>query len=160
MTGRCNGFVTLVSRQATHTIIRVWCGAHQLDLVVHRFFDNIMQKNFSSKILTLIGWMHRQSGFEKAVGSKCPTICSTRWSSLALATRWLRKHRSGIVELVNEKEPDFVLDALFLACTSPRRRYRSRMQQNDKSSPTTNSSHLRSREFTWRLDCEHHGYVR
>ena len=36
MTGRKGGFVTLLEKEATNKILRVWCAPHQMDIVIKK----------------------------------------------------------------------------------------------------------------------------
>lgn len=47
MTGRTRGVVTLLEQQVVgRKLIRVWCGLHQLDLVLQRVFKAALRESF------------------------------------------------------------------------------------------------------------------
>ena len=52
MTGCVQGTRTRLSRECNGEIFRIWCGAHQLDLVVKKAFNQLLNEKF---LTTLTG---------------------------------------------------------------------------------------------------------
>jgi len=103
----------LVSRVAAPGFIRIWCGAHQLDLAVNKFYEGNLNAVFYSPLTSLISFLRRQQIFEQNVGSKCPKVCTTRWLSLGNVTQWIRKHRHQVLQVLEEKNPSCVPAPIF-----------------------------------------------
>ena len=113
MTGQFNGFATHLEHECTNDLIHIWCGAHQLDLVVHWLYEHLFLDQFFCKLATLINYLHCQQLFKKEVKSCCPCICSTCWLSMSNVSQWLVKQRAAITNLLAKKQPDFDVDATF-----------------------------------------------
>ena len=69
MTGRISGFVTRMEEVVLPGFIRIWCGAHQLDIVMHQFYASLLNEQFYKDLTWLIGYLRRQQKFEESVGS-------------------------------------------------------------------------------------------
>ena len=105
MTGRINGFATLMEQVALSGFVRIWCGTHQLDLLMHNFYASLLGEQFYHDLTGLIGFLHWQQTFEESIGSKCPKVATTRWLSIRNVTVWLRKHLVAVRQLLDEKNP-------------------------------------------------------
>ena len=57
MTGSTNGLVTHTSKYCDPGIIQIWCGCHQLDLVMQRVFKPAFDENFYLTLTSLIGYL-------------------------------------------------------------------------------------------------------
>lgn len=60
MTSRHGGVVTLLEKEATHNVLRVWCAAHQLDLVLKAGFALISDGEFVKKTKDVIVHLRKQ----------------------------------------------------------------------------------------------------
>ncbi len=60
MTGRHVGLLTFLDNATGPNFIRVWCGAHQLDLIMADVYDNLLKEDFYSNLVSLIGYLRRQ----------------------------------------------------------------------------------------------------
>ena len=105
MTGRIQGLITRLCRAASNDLIRVWCGLHQLDLVMQRVFKPALQDDFYSKLTALIGHLRRQQNLIAEMRSSCPKVADTRWISMSASTTWLRKHQVHVMHHLEEKKP-------------------------------------------------------
>ena len=76
MTGWISGFVTRMENVALPGFIRIWCAAHQLDIVMHRFYAGLLDEKFYRDLTWLIGFLRRQQKFEESVGSTMCAIAS------------------------------------------------------------------------------------
>lgn len=104
MTGRVRGVVTRLERQLGRGVVRVWCGLHQLDLVMQRFFESAFDEHFLSLLTQLIGYLRRQQNFVSDMRSECPKFCSVRWLSMGKVLTWLLLHRVEVQEYLQKKE--------------------------------------------------------
>lgn len=78
MTGRIQGVVTQLENTAIHQIYRVWCGLHQLDLVMKHAYKDIWAGEFVSDMKAIITHLHQQNNLISDMQSTCPKL-STRW---------------------------------------------------------------------------------
>ena len=88
MTG-CNvGFTTRLANAAgnNRAFYRVWCLAHQLDLIIKASLHAIADATgfqFMTTMTTAIGWLRRQDTLIRRMGSKCPYFINVRWTSVS-----------------------------------------------------------------------------
>jgi hypothetical protein len=87
MTGRHQGVITRIHRVAKPGFMRVWCGAHQLDLCMQSFYLAIPDTIYSTFTL-LVAYLRRQQNFISDERSQCPLICDTRWLNMIKVTTW------------------------------------------------------------------------
>jgi hypothetical protein len=85
MTGRARGLATRLGQCTTAKLIRIWCGLHQLDLVVGRVFKKALDEEFYSVLTTAIGDLRRQQNLITSMRSTCPLIADVRWISMELS---------------------------------------------------------------------------
>lgn len=60
MAGIICGLATSLSECSTDSLIRIWCGLHQLDVVMQDVFKSSFDENFHSKLTALIDYVRRQ----------------------------------------------------------------------------------------------------
>lgn len=84
----CNvGFTTQCANAATTDVFyRIWCLAHQLDLIngtaLHAIAD-IAGFPFLHTLTTIAGWLRRQETLIRRMGSKCPYCIDVQWTSVS-----------------------------------------------------------------------------
>ena len=83
MTGRVQGVATRFERVAKPGFFRLWCGLHQLDIHLQRFFKNLLDEQFYSHLTTLISYLRRQQNLIKDMGTKAKKVADTRWESMS-----------------------------------------------------------------------------
>ena len=108
MLGRVRGIVTrlaVCSATAGHKLIRFWCGAHQLDLVIARRVSEYCDASWYGTLTSLIGYLRRQQNLVNEMRTKCPKVASTRWLSLGKVLPWFARHRVRILQYIEEKNP-------------------------------------------------------
>ncbi|ETN17945.1 hypothetical protein PPTG_05603 [Phytophthora nicotianae INRA-310] len=92
MTGRHAGVVTLLENEATHPILRVWCAAHQMDLVMKAAFAIVDDGNFVKNTKDLIVHLRRQKLLIADMGTAAKKL-TNRWLYMGNALEWiLRNH--------------------------------------------------------------------
>lgn len=84
-------------------LIHVWCGAHQLDLVVRDSLSAFVDDEFYCTLTAVVGYLRRQSNLANAMGSTCPKLVTTRWLSLARVLPWLEEHQCRVREYLAEE---------------------------------------------------------
>ena len=110
MTGCIQGTVTRLGQEAHGNIFRIWCGAHQLDLVVKKAFNKLCDERFLGILTGVTGHLRRQQNLIADMKSSCPTFVSTRWISMGKVLKWLKLKRIRLSEHFESKKP---------ACTPP-----------------------------------------
>ena len=57
MTGHIQGFATRFEQAALPGFFRIWCGLHQLDLVLQQFYTELTDKSFYGILTNLISYL-------------------------------------------------------------------------------------------------------
>ncbi|MEL7520150.1 MAG: hypothetical protein AAGJ80_00800 [Cyanobacteria bacterium J06553_1] len=110
MTGCARGVVSRLGRESTASIFRIWCGTHQLDLVMKKAFSNLCEDTFVQVLTSLTGHLRRQHNLIAEMKGMCPTFTETRWISMGKLLKWLKEKRIQLFQHFDEKKP---------ACTPP-----------------------------------------
>ena len=97
MTGHLQGVVTRMEQAADHEIYRVWCGLHQLDLVMKRGYNGLMDGELVSILIALVTYLRAQPNLIADMRATCPKF-STRWIIMGTVARWLLEHRVRIFQ--------------------------------------------------------------
>ncbi len=72
------GLVTRFERLALPGFIRIWCGAHQLDLFMQEFFKALLQEQFYSTLTAFIGYLRRQQNLISDMKTQAKNLQDTR----------------------------------------------------------------------------------
>src|SRR5436309_6244109 len=106
MVGRLTDVVTQLEKQALHKIYRVWCGLHQLDLVMKYAYAGIkINGNQFNKIMShLTHYLRRQYNFIAEIQSICPKT-TTRWTAMGNTCKWLLEKRIALFEYFAKDDP-------------------------------------------------------
>jgi len=106
MTGHVSGVVTRLSN-AMHNecpLTRVWCGAHQLDLVMEHIMDTIVKERFFTVMTGFITHLTRQLNLIANMKTTCPRVVN-RWLSTEKVIKWFKIHRPQLLAHVEFKQP-------------------------------------------------------
>jgi hypothetical protein len=104
MTGQVKGVASRNERETPDGMIcRVWCGLHQLDLIMQRLLKDICDEEFYRELTSIIGHLRRQTNLIESRGCKCPTVADTRWLSAGVVTDWLSVNRGTLIEHYSRK---------------------------------------------------------
>ena len=112
--GRCPEYdrpgprlVSLISKSIPpdRTLLRTWCGAHQLDLVFQKVVSKMCGDKFYTTLTSLIGHLRWQFNFIGEVGGKCPTVATTHRLSLGRVLKWLVRHCAEVMNYLDLKNP-------------------------------------------------------
>ena len=104
MTGRIGGVVTLLEKECSNPVLRIWCVAHQLDIVVKEATRGLLHEAFYKVAHALSVYLRAQQNLINDMGSKCPKD-TTRWIAFGGILSWLLEHRRRLVAHFEEKEP-------------------------------------------------------
>ena len=103
MTGRLNGLATLFQRAVDgQSLRRVWCGLHQLDLIVQKAYAALHTEKFLDHLTALIGYLRRQQNLCNEIG-QCPKLALTRWAHMHRSLGFLVSNRIRIMHYLQEK---------------------------------------------------------
>ena len=105
MTGAFPGVVTRLQQLALPGLYRIWCCAHQMDLVVQKAIAVLCNKNFVSSVMGITGYLRRQVNLISEMQSKCPRFVNTRWLSMEKFLSWLILNRPCLTCHFDEKRP-------------------------------------------------------
>jgi hypothetical protein len=106
MTGRASGVVTRLQRSMHEKcrMIRIWCGAHQFDLVMEHIMTKVVHESFFSVMLRFITHLSRQQKLIADMGTTCPRIVN-RWLSSYKVTNWFKLHRPALLNYIRLNNP-------------------------------------------------------
>lgn len=77
MTGEFKGVITRVEKDVSHKVYQIWCGLHQLDLVMKHGFNDLMDGEILKMLTKLMKQCRKQLNMHATVGL-CPNL-TTRW---------------------------------------------------------------------------------
>jgi hypothetical protein len=105
MTGRFSGALTLLQNElhVDCQLIRIWCGAHQLDLVMGQIYQDTVNEHFYTIWLNFISHLTRQQSLISTMGTTCPRVVN-RWLSTDKVTSWFKAHRLELVAYTETKD--------------------------------------------------------
>ena len=83
MTGHICGVATLFEREAGEGFFCVWCGLHQLDLCLQKFYKAVFDEDYYHILTGFIGYLRRQLNLIKEMKTRAPKVCDTRWESMS-----------------------------------------------------------------------------
>ncbi len=107
MTGRVAGVVTCLDATMHNDcfLIRIWCGAHQLDLVMEDIMNNVIKKRFFSVMTGFITHLTRQQNLITEMQTTCPRVVN-RWLSMEKIINWFKIHWPQLLAHIEPKQPD------------------------------------------------------
>lgn len=89
MTGCITGVATQFAQATNHPCVKVWCGLHQVDLVVQEEYLLLYNEEYIGILTALISFLRRQFNLIASMGSTCPKFMDTRWAAMKRVTSWL-----------------------------------------------------------------------
>ena len=116
MTGRISGAQTLLQKTLAEKgsqVVHIWCGLHQLDLVVKKAYRSFFEGKWLSSLNKLLSFLQRQHNLIMEMGGKAKKFADTRWLSMSQCSSWLLKpqHKSRIQTYLNQRDTSQALDA-------------------------------------------------
>jgi hypothetical protein len=105
MTGCHGGLVTLLEKEATNNIMRVWCTPHQMDIVIKKVTKVMMDGLFYKIAHVFLVHMRAQLNLITEVdGTKCPKD-TMQWVAFGKMLKWFLHHRRRLLQYIEEKHP-------------------------------------------------------
>lgn len=86
-------------------IIRIWCGLHQLDLVMQRVFKPALDSIFDGTLTGLIGHLRHHANLIANMRSTCSKITEVRWVSMDSKAAWLVNNHARVQRHLDGKNP-------------------------------------------------------
>jgi hypothetical protein len=105
MTGRVQGVVTRIQQACAPGLIRIWCGLHQLDLVMQRVYKPALEGEFYKMLTALINHFRRQVNLISEMKTTCPKVSDVRWISMDSVSTWLVSNRARVLQHLDAKKP-------------------------------------------------------
>src|SRR5947207_1762581 len=101
MTGPVKGVATRIEKEATHKIYGVWCGLHQLDLVMKYAYKDLQcsDAEFNKIIHVLTSYLCRQQTLINDMKSICPKA-TTCWMAMGGTCNWLLERRVPLLKYI------------------------------------------------------------
>lgn len=78
ITERHSGLLTIFYHATGPNLVRVWCGAHQLDLIKEESHESLLNDDFYSVLALLIAYRCRRQNLIADIKSTCPVIATVR----------------------------------------------------------------------------------
>ena len=86
-------------------LTRIWCGAHQLDLVMEFIMSNVIKERFFSVLTEFISHLTRQLNLIASMDTTCPRTIVNWWLSTEKVISWFKLHRPQLLAHIAEKQP-------------------------------------------------------
>jgi hypothetical protein len=103
MTGKHQGVVTRIEQEVNHQMYRIWCGLHQLDLVMKHAYRDLKDGELLSIMYAITGYLRRQQNLIADMQSTCPKL-TTRWVAMGQTCKWLLEKRARLFEHFEEHD--------------------------------------------------------
>ncbi|KAG6584645.1 uncharacterized protein IUM83_08033 [Phytophthora cinnamomi] len=100
-----NAVATRFESVAKSGFMRVCSAARQLDLLVQKFFTNILGGDeLYSTLTTLLAYVGRQRVLLATMETGVPNVGDSRWRTIANVVMWLRRHGVSIREYLEREQ--------------------------------------------------------
>ena len=101
MTGHLQGVVTRLVKESSNTkFYRVWCGLHQLDLVLKRAYMELWDSEVVETMKKFMAHLRQQYGLIAEMQATCPQL-TTRWLVMGKVCKWLLAKCIALFEYIN-----------------------------------------------------------
>src|SRR5208282_3242869 len=100
MTGHLQGVVTRMANECDHKVYRVWCGLHQLDLVLKHAYKSLWDNEVVDIMKKFIAHLRQQYTLIAAMQATCPQLL-TRWLIMGQVCGWFVVKYIPLMEYVN-----------------------------------------------------------
>ena len=105
MTGHIQGNDTRFEQATLPGFFRIWCGWHQLGLVLWQFYTELMDKSYYGILTNLISYLQRQFNLFAEMKTKAKTVADTPWESMYKVSNWFKVHQVWLLQHLEEKTP-------------------------------------------------------
>lgn len=105
MTGKNLELATSLDEVAGDCFYRIWCAAHQLDLVVQKITNTILDEDFVPVLQRMTEHLGRQKTLISSMGYQFLKFVNTRWLSMGRLLSWFVSKRGELPEHFNIVQP-------------------------------------------------------
>jgi hypothetical protein len=118
MTGWKGGFVTLMDKESANEVLRVWCFAHQMDLVIQDAMVMINDGAFTKTTHSFTVHLRQQANLQLVMGNKCPKD-TNHWAHFQGQLQWLLTHCIKLLEWIEQRQhaSSPTVEYWIIACT-------------------------------------------
>lgn len=110
---RCRKILEQVSASGC---IWIWCVEYQLDLFIQSLMREVEHDSFYKPMISLLSFLRRQTTLINEIGRKCPTICTTKWSSIVSAKKWLVSNWVQLQSTTTESQTHHCMKVFLDSC--------------------------------------------
>ena len=113
MVGRYVGVATQIQNASLPGFYRVWCAAHQLDLIVQARLKQMYHEQFIHHVQSVSSFLKRRGDFHRNCPGEIPGFVETRLLSMGKVLKLLTNNRVAIVAYdvrANKPPPDWWID--------------------------------------------------
>lgn len=105
MTGRVIGIVTSIQVELHNDCnqIQIWCGAHQLDLVMQLIMKVVVKERFFFVMTGFISHLTQQQNLIAEMSTMCPCVVNQCFSTDKITT-WFKKHWLMLLAYIELKQ--------------------------------------------------------
>ena len=96
MAGRFSGALTLILRECSPHVYRVWCALHQIEIPLKRGYAAVEGGGWLQRTTTIIAHLRAQQLLVQEMGNTCPYF-SSRWVATTKVTSWFVNYRDDVV---------------------------------------------------------------
>src|SRR5437762_12000359 len=93
----------MLSIPGKHQVYRVWCGLHQLDLVLKHAYTELWENEVVEVMKKFIAHLRQQPRLIADMKATCPQL-TTRWLIMGNVCRWLLAKRLELFDHINTAE--------------------------------------------------------
>ena len=104
MVGCYRGLATRLENVSSPGLYRIWCGAHQLDLVIKHSIRPVFGEKFVFVLQNIINELNKDKRLVKEIG-ECPRLVQTHWISMGFVLNWLVPNRVRVMEHLQTCDP-------------------------------------------------------
>jgi hypothetical protein len=105
MTGRHTGLVTHMIACAQNPVLRIWCGLHQIDLVVKSTAKELANDKWIMFAWSFSIFLLAQANLITSMAVKCPKK-TNRWTHFERLLQFFKDHRRRIVAYAETHRPE------------------------------------------------------
>ena len=104
MTGSIQGVVTQLEQQAEHQIYCVWCGLHQLDLVMKGVYEQLLEGEFVKMMSAVVTHFRAENNLIADMGQSTYPKMTMRWVVMGVVCDWLLQKQPWLFEHFNSAD--------------------------------------------------------
>jgi hypothetical protein len=85
-------------------LIQIWCGTHQLNLVMEHIMNDVVKEHFFTIMTGFITHIIREQKLITDMNTTCPRIVN-QWLSTKKVTKWFKIHLPELLTHIKSKQP-------------------------------------------------------